>query len=139
MKEVSSRHATEEEILLVHDPNHVIAMKNVVKNVHKLNELADNFNSVYFHPKTFECATLAAGSVLQMVDNVLNLQCRSGVCVIRPPGHHAEPDQPQGFCIFNNIAIAAEYAIKAHGLKRYLFFCALLYHILNKVINILGY
>ena len=43
-----------------------------------------------------------------------------GLAVVRPPGHHAEPDSPNGFCIFNNVAIAAEYAVRGHGLARVL-------------------
>lgn len=44
----------------------------------------------------------------------------SGLAVVRPPGHHAEPDSPHGFCLFNNVAIAAEYAVRQHGLARVL-------------------
>lgn len=51
---------------------------------------------------------------------MLNEGSRSGVCIVRPPGHHAESDLPHGFCIFNNVAIAAQYAISSHDLKRIL-------------------
>lgn len=119
MKHLPSRFATEEEILLVHQPSHVKLMQEIV-NREDLHEASLSFNSVYFHPSTFECASLSAGSILQVVDEVLNGGSRSGVCVIRPPGHHAEPDEPHGFCIFNNVSIAAQYAINNHGLKRIL-------------------
>lgn len=69
---------------------------------------------------TFECASIAAGSVLQVVDTVLNGNARSGVCIVRPPGHHAESDLPHGFCFFNNAGIAASYAIRDHGMRRVL-------------------
>ena len=119
IKSLPSRVASEDEILLVHTPEHLESMKDIVTSK-DLQEAGEKFNSVYFHPSTYECATLSAGSVLQVVDEVLNGQSRSGVCLIRPPGHHAECDEPHGFCIFNNVSIAAQYAIKNHGLKRVL-------------------
>lgn len=119
MKSLPSRVATEEELLMVHTPAHVEHMKDVV-NSEDLHEAADKFNSVYLHPSTYECATVSAGSILQVVDEVLNGLSLSGVCIVRPPGHHAEPDEPHGFCIFNNVSIAAQYAIQNHGLKRIL-------------------
>lgn len=105
--------------MLVHSPLHVEAMKEIVKQ-EDLHEASYKFNSVYLHPSTYDCATVSAGSVLQVVDEVLNGQSRSGLCVVRPPGHHAEHDEPHGFCIFNNVSIAAKYAIDIHGLKRVL-------------------
>lgn len=119
MKAIPSRAATEEELLLVHSPSHLKSMKEIVESS-DLHEASYRYNSVYFHPSTFECATVSAGSVLQVVDEVLNGLSRSGVCVVRPPGHHAESDEPHGFCIFNNVSIAAQYAIQSHGLKRVL-------------------
>lgn len=120
MKAIPSRSATHEELCLVHSPEHVELMKNTVEQSEDLKESGDRYNSVYFHPKTFECAALAAGSVLTVVDEVLNGESRSGICIVRPPGHHAESDLPHGFCIFNNVSIAAQYAISNHDLKRVL-------------------
>lgn len=85
MKSLPSRIATEEELSLVHTPNHVNSMKGIVKR-EDLHEAGDKFNSVYFHPSTFECATVSAGSVLQVVDEVLNGISRSGIAIVRPPG-----------------------------------------------------
>jgi histone deacetylase 6 len=119
MKKLKSRHATTDELCLVHSRQHVNMIRKTVEKA-ELKENGDKFNSVYFHPKTYECATMAAGSVLEVVDEVLNGQSRSGCCIIRPPGHHAESDVPHGFCIFNNVAIAAAYAIRDHGLRRVL-------------------
>lgn len=53
------------------------------------------------------------------MDSVIDGQSRSGVAIVRPPGHHAETDEPCGFCLFNNVALAAKYALSNHGLKRY--------------------
>uniref|UniRef100_A0A1L8DWX0 Protein deacetylase HDAC6 n=1 Tax=Nyssomyia neivai TaxID=330878 RepID=A0A1L8DWX0_9DIPT len=119
MHRVGSRQATLEELHLVHSPVHVKLMKECVQRK-DLEAFGERYNSVYFHNSTWTCATLAAGSVLQVVDEVVNGDSQSGICVVRPPGHHAESDLPHGFCIFNNIAIAAEYAVRNHGLRRVL-------------------
>ena len=60
----------------------------------------------------------AAGACVAAVDAVLNNEDDTAFCAVRPPGHHAEPMSPMGFCIFNNVAIAALHALEAHGLKR---------------------
>lgn len=111
MQLLPSRIATTDEVCLAHTRLHLNFVRRLTPKAN-LKEIGSKFNSVYLHEKTFDCATLAAGSVLNVVDNILTNQFRSGVCVIRPPGHHAEPDQPHGFCIFNNVAIAAQYAIR---------------------------
>ncbi|KAH8266823.1 hypothetical protein KR026_004810 [Drosophila bipectinata] len=121
MKQLSARAATTDEICLAHTRSHVNSVRRLLgRDPEELNQLGATYNSVYLHPRTFDCATLAAGSVLQAVDSVLRGESRSGICNVRPPGHHAEPDQPHGFCIFNNVAIAAQYAIRDYGLQRVL-------------------
>ena len=60
----------------------------------------------------------AVGAVCEAVDKVLNGVAHNAFCAVRPPGHHAEPDRAMGFCVFNNIAIAAEYARKHYDLQR---------------------
>ncbi|XP_032588352.1 histone deacetylase 6 isoform X1 [Drosophila mojavensis] len=121
MHQLSARAATTDEVCLAHTRAHVNSVRRLLgRSVEELQQMGAGYNSVYLHPRTFECATLASGSVLQAVDSVLRGQSRSGICNVRPPGHHAEPDQPHGFCIFNNIAIAAQYAIREFGLERIL-------------------
>lgn len=66
---------------------------------------------------SLRAARLAAGSVLQAVDAVMEGSANNAFCAIRPPGHHAESSLPMGFCIFNNIALAAEHAL-ALGAER---------------------
>lgn len=63
-------------------------------------------------------ALRAVGAVCDAVDRVLAGGASNGFCAVRPPGHHAEPDAAMGFCLFNNIAIAAEYARRHHQLER---------------------
>ncbi|KAH8420333.1 hypothetical protein KR009_009253, partial [Drosophila setifemur] len=121
MKQLTSRAATTDEVCLAHTRSHVNSVRRLMgRDPEELQQLSGGYNSVYLHPRTFDCATLAAGSVLQAVDSVLRGESRSGICNVRPPGHHAEPDQPHGFCIFNNVAIAAQYAIRDYGLQRVL-------------------
>jgi len=84
-----------------------------------LTESASKLNSVYFHPDTWTSARVSTGSLLQVVDSVMKGESQSGVAIVRPPGHHAEANAACGFCIFNNVAIAAKYAVSIHHLKRF--------------------
>lgn len=65
-----------------------------------------------------EAALHAAGAACQAVDAVLAGQADNAFCAVRPPGHHAEPNHSMGFCLFNNIAIAASHARSKHGIRR---------------------
>ena len=65
-----------------------------------------------------EAAFHAVGAVCEAVEAVLKGEASNAFCALRPPGHHAEPERAMGFCIFNNIAIAAEFARKNYGIQR---------------------
>ena len=65
-----------------------------------------------------QAAYRAAGACVAAVDAVLGGDSDTAFCAVRPPGHHAEPEAPMGFCIFNNVAIGALHALDAHNLKR---------------------
>uniref|UniRef100_A0A7C2JYR8 Histone deacetylase n=1 Tax=Schlesneria paludicola TaxID=360056 RepID=A0A7C2JYR8_9PLAN len=71
-------------------------------------------------PASFDVAQLAAGTVLSAVDAVLTGVDTNAHCLVRPPGHHALPDSAMGFCLFNNVALAAEHALRTHDLERVL-------------------
>uniref|UniRef100_A0A673JY08 Protein deacetylase HDAC6 n=1 Tax=Sinocyclocheilus rhinocerous TaxID=307959 RepID=A0A673JY08_9TELE len=108
----------EVEILL---KAYVELMKSTQKMTEEeLKTLAHKYDSVYLHPEFFASACLAVGSVLQLVDKVMTSQLRNGFSINRPPGHHAHADKMNGYCMFNNLAIAARYAQKQHGVKRVL-------------------
>ena len=67
---------------------------------------------------TWDAALRAAGAALQATDAVMAGELENAFCAVRPPGHHACRDKAMGFCFFNNVAIAAKYALERHGLKR---------------------
>lgn len=67
---------------------------------------------------TWDAALRAAGAALAATDSVMAGEMENAFCAVRPPGHHACRDQAMGFCFFNNVAIAARYALERHGLKR---------------------
>jgi acetoin utilization deacetylase AcuC-like enzyme len=69
---------------------------------------------------SFDVARFAAGAACDAVDRVLRGEDTTALCIARPPGHHALPDRAMGFCLFNNVAIAARVAIDEHGLDRVL-------------------
>lgn len=67
---------------------------------------------------TYETAFLAVGGILETLRMVMEGEIDNAFCAVRPPGHHAEKNQAMGFCYFNNVAIAARYLQKAHGIQR---------------------
>ena len=71
-------------------------------------------------PESFEIAQLAAGTVINAVDEVMAGRVDNAFCAVRPPGHHAERDRSLGFCLFNNIAVAALHLLEDHNLSRVL-------------------
>jgi histone deacetylase 6 len=77
-------------------------------------------NEIYYNKNTFAASTFAVGCLLAVVDDVCLASRRNGVAIIRPPGHHAHSCNAEGFCYFNNVAIAARYAIEIHSKKRIL-------------------
>jgi len=105
---------------LVHSKDYIDEIKRTsTLKIKELQKQASDYNSVYLHTETWSSACMSTGSLLQVVDAVLNGECQSGVAIVRPPGHHAEKDVACGFCIFNNVAVAAMYAVQFHHVKRY--------------------
>ncbi len=117
---IAPRLATEGELALVHDPFYI---QTVAVTEGRIRSQLDPDTGL--SARSYEIARLAAGGLLEAVDSLLThdpgpLTPSSIFAFIRPPGHHAEPDRGMGFCVFNNVAIAAAYAKKTYGLKRVL-------------------
>jgi len=106
--------ATDEELSRVHPLDYVRAIR----------EAAPQQGTVHLDPDTamnrftLDAALRAAGAAVLAVDLVMQDKVKSVFAAVRPPGHHACRARPMGFCIFNNVAVAARHAIHAHGLER---------------------
>lgn len=74
----------------------------------------------YVNAHSYEAALMAAGGLINAVEAVLKGQVDNAFALVRPPGHHALRDRGMGFCLFNNVALAAQYAMEKHGLSRIL-------------------
>jgi len=106
--------ATDEQLARVHPVEYVRAIR----------ELAPKQGTVHLDPDTamnpwsLQAALRAAGAAVLAVDLTLTGKAKTAFCAVRPPGHHACRARPMGFCIFNNVAVAARHALQAHGLER---------------------
>jgi len=107
---------SEEQIFAVHSRAHLERLVAVAQG-ERLTRLD---NETYALPASLEVARLAAGAAIGAVDAVLSGRADNALAVVRPPGHHATPDRQMGFCLLNNIAIAARHAQSAHGIKKVL-------------------
>jgi acetoin utilization deacetylase AcuC-like enzyme len=106
--------ATDEQLARVHPLDYVRAIRDAAPHsgtVHLDPDTAMN-------PWTLQAALRAAGAAVLAVDLVLEKKVSSAFCAVRPPGHHACRARPMGFCIFNNVAVAARHALEQHGLER---------------------
>jgi len=117
------RLATEGELALIHDPFYIQTVANTEgKRFSRLDP------DTGLSERSYEIARLAVGGLLEAVDALMihdpgprpPTRPTSVFAFVRPPGHHAEANRGMGFCIFNNVAIAAEYAKEQYGLKRVL-------------------
>jgi acetoin utilization deacetylase AcuC-like enzyme len=111
------------DLELAHSRMHVASIRGLGE------ELADQINAggsdyaaidpdTLMNTHSWNAALRAAGATLAATDAVMAGDLENAFCAVRPPGHHACRDRAMGFCIFNNIAVAAKYALERHGLKR---------------------
>jgi acetoin utilization deacetylase AcuC-like enzyme len=107
--------ANVEDIAGVHDAGMVKAVEAACQQGPGIIDYAPT----YVTQTSYQDALHAAGGTLACTRRVLEGKARNAFAIVRPPGHHAEPDRPMGFCLFNNIAIAARLALES-GLKRVL-------------------
>ena len=107
------RHASEDELATIHDPEYVASVRRIIAS--GAGRLEDGNTVVSEH--SWRAATAAAGTALEATDAVLSGAVAVAYALVRPPGHHAQPAQADGYCLFNNAALAAERARRA-GLDR---------------------
>ncbi len=112
---VAPREATHDQLARVHDPHYI----------QRISELRDRAVALdpdtYTSPESYEVALLAAGSAIDAVERTMESSGGSHtytLAMMRPPGHHAEHAHAMGFCLFNNVAVAAAHARHALGAKR---------------------
>jgi acetoin utilization deacetylase AcuC-like enzyme len=110
---VEPRQATDEDLARIHTRDYIDSIKAIRGRAAMLDP--DTFVS----PESDDVARIGAGAALAAVDHVLDTGSRDtrAIAMVRPPGHHAEADRAMGFCIYNNIAVAAAWA-RARGLQR---------------------
>ena len=101
---VAPREATREQLLRVHDASHLKRISETAGQAVALDP--DTFTS----PESYEIALLAAGAAVDAVERVMGGPHTAAFALVRPPGHHAERNRAMGFCLFNNIAVAAAHA-----------------------------
>jgi acetoin utilization deacetylase AcuC-like enzyme len=111
--EIEVRPATRDEIRLVHTP----AMIDSITEACRQDETIIDFAPTFVTRASLDCALRAAGGTIDCVRHVLDGEASNAFSIVRPPGHHAEPDRAMGFCLFNNAAVAAASALES-GLQR---------------------
>jgi acetoin utilization deacetylase AcuC-like enzyme len=109
---VAPREASHEQLARVHDPHYI----------QRISELRDKAVALdpdtYTSPESYEIALVAAGAAIDAVERTMNGTRTYTLAMMRPPGHHAEPAHAMGFCLFNNVAVAAAHARHVLGAKR---------------------
>jgi len=105
----------EEFLVRVHTRGHIAHIRDLATSGGGAVD-ADTFVSA----ASYDVGCLAAGGARLAVDVVLSQEAPVAMAFVRPPGHHAEPGSAMGFCLFNNVALAARYAIETHGVGRVL-------------------
>jgi acetoin utilization deacetylase AcuC-like enzyme len=111
---VEAPRATREQLLRVHTADHVDRILSIAPAGGTVRLDEDTLMS----PASAEAGLRAAGALVAAVDAVMKGSANRAFCAVRPPGHHATADMAMGFCLFNNVAVAAAHALAAHGLKR---------------------
>ncbi len=108
LKVVPARPAESAEILAIHDDAHLSTVEEAARaGAGRLDQ------DTYVSADSFDVAQLAAGGSVELVHRILAGELDTGFAAVRPPGHHAEADQAMGFCLFNNVAVAARSAQQA--------------------------
>jgi len=110
---IEARHATREELARVHRPSYI---DFIAGTEGKAMTMLDP--DTVATAETYDTARLAAGGVMNAIDSVVSGETDNAFALVRPPGHHALRNRGMGFCLFNNVAVAARYALSERGASR---------------------
>lgn len=116
MRQIPPAGATIEQLRRVHTPQ-------LINHIHQISLQGGGFldhGDTYATSQSYDLARLAAGSCIQAVDEIMLGRAKNGFALVRPPGHHAERNRVSGFCLFNNVAVAARHAQTTHNAQRVL-------------------
>src|SRR5438270_959653 len=121
--QIPPREATEDELAAVHDRAYIRQIKEVAEEVAREAQQGGRktrffATDTYISAQSYAAAIKAAGAPLTAIDAIMSGEVDNAYCLVRPPGHHALPDEAMGFCLFNNVAVAARYALDRYGLER---------------------
>ncbi|GMT13741.1 hypothetical protein PFISCL1PPCAC_5038 [Pristionchus fissidentatus] len=114
---IPARGATDEELALNHPLDHVKELEGL-KTVEQCEDYCRDKEILWLGPKSMEAARIAAGGSIDLVKANVEGKIGNGFAIVRPPGHHAYGKTPQGYCVFNNVAVAAKYAVEKLGLEK---------------------
>ena len=115
MKKLPTRQATEQELRLVHTQDMINFIKSTAgMRLEELQDETDHGDSIYLNNDSNEAARLSAGGAIEACKGVVEGTVKNAIAVIRPPGHHAEPDNPAGFCLFANVSIASRVMLETY-------------------------
>ncbi len=121
--QLAPRAATVDELAAVHERAYIRKVETaarMVAEVEKTGGRKTRFfaTDTYISARSYEAALKAAGAPLTAIDAIMQGEVNNAYCLLRPPGHHAVAESAMGFCLFNNVAVAARYAIDHIGLER---------------------
>lgn len=110
---VEPRAASPDELAMVHTPEHIQRVARCAER-----PITSFDPDTQATEKSYEAARRGVGGVFSLLDCILSGHAKRGFACIRPPGHHAEPDKPMGFCLFNNVALGASYLLEYGAAKK---------------------
>lgn len=117
---LSPHRATKEDLLLCHSPQYIDTLIREIQSLHEGEITLLSTGDAWISLLSFVAATAAAGSMLTAADHIMNGGSKRVFVNVRPPGHHATYDAGMGFCLLNNVAIAAKHLLQRHHLQRLL-------------------
>lgn len=117
-KLIHPRKASLDQINYVHKVELINEIENLCKLSEKTNQIQSLDPDTVVSPKTYQASLSSVGGNLQAIDMIIGEEIKNAFALVRPPGHHSNSYKCAGFCIFNNVAIAAEYLFREKGYKR---------------------